>query len=109
MVGPAGGGSRRAGEWNVGRMVVRGTTIQNWLNGKKVVDISAADTADRTRQKRERFFAAFSEIGAKELHVEIVDWGTGVIYRGIKLRTKPARKPPSGRGEVTQKGDKSNY
>lgn len=31
------------GEWNTGRIVCKGTVIQHWLNGEKVVDFDYAD------------------------------------------------------------------
>ena len=33
------------GEWNAGRIVVRGSRVEHWLNGKKVVDASLDDPA----------------------------------------------------------------
>ena len=41
-VAPAKAAARPAGEWNEGRIVVRGEHLEHWLNGVKVVDADLA-------------------------------------------------------------------
>ncbi len=45
LIAPAGAGPKPVGEWNEGRIVVRGDRIEHWLNGVKVVDASLNDAA----------------------------------------------------------------
>lgn len=44
--------ARKPGQWNTGRIVCKGTVIQHWLNGKKVVDLDYTDPARRSVTSR---------------------------------------------------------
>jgi len=47
LAGPEEDSSKPAGEWNQGRIVVRGHHAQHWLNGRKTVDLSLDSPAVR--------------------------------------------------------------
>lgn len=42
MVAPAKDATKPVGEWNHSRLIVKGTHVEHWLNGEKVVDASIA-------------------------------------------------------------------
>jgi hypothetical protein len=84
---PAKDATRAPGEWNEGRIVCKGSVIQHWLNGEKVVDF------DYTNQK----WAAEVELlrlrggtlSARGAFLSLQDHGDLVWYRSIRLRTIP--------------------
>lgn len=43
MLAPSERAAKAVGEWNQGRIVVRGDRIEHWLNGKKVIDATLDD------------------------------------------------------------------
>ena len=51
MVAPANARSKPIGEWNEGRIVVRGNQVEHWLNGERVAtaDLSTKAIAERLR------------------------------------------------------------
>ena len=74
-----------AGQWNTARIVCKGTVIQHWLNGKKVVGFDYADPqwaayVDLLRERK-------GDLSSRNGHLSIQDHGDPVWYRGIKLRT----------------------
>lgn len=52
MVAPSQAAAKPAGEWNQGRIVVRGKRVEHWLNGVKVVDATLDDPAILASVKR---------------------------------------------------------
>jgi hypothetical protein len=85
---PSKDATRPVGEWNEGRVVCKGSVIQHWLNGVKVIDFDYNDPrwADEVKLLRRRG-AVLSDRGGN-LHLQ--DHGDPVWYRAIKLRTIPA-------------------
>jgi hypothetical protein len=81
---PSHDATKPVGEWNVGRVVCKGTVIQHWLNGVKVIDFDYADPkwAAEVEQLRKRG-AKLADRGA---HLHLQDHGDPVWYRGIKIR-----------------------
>ncbi len=74
------------GEWNHGRILVKGTQVEHWLNGKKVVAYERGG-AEFLKHKAESKFkdrAGFGE--AKAGHILLQDHGNEVFYRNIKIR-----------------------
>jgi hypothetical protein len=90
--------TKPAGQWNTGRIVCKGTVIQHWLNGEKVIDFDYADPrwAENVELLRRRG-ANLADRGAK-LHLQ--DHGDPVWYRNIKLR-KLTEEDPIERSQVT--------
>ena len=78
--------SRPAGEWNHARVVVRGTHVEHWLNGFKVVDI---DTAGDEFKKAiaESKWAKSKDYNSKPSgHIALQDHGDEVCFRDVKIR-----------------------
>jgi hypothetical protein len=85
---PSRDATRPVGEWNSGRVVCKGTVVQHWLNGKKVIGFDYADpkVADTVEMLRLRG----ADLTARGAHLSLQDHGDPVWYRAIKLRTIPA-------------------
>lgn len=77
---------RPAGEWNTARIVVRGSDVEHWLNGTKVVEYTLGSD-DWARRVRDSKFADWPEYGrAPRGHLGLQDHGDRVWYRNIKVR-----------------------
>jgi hypothetical protein len=82
---PSRDATRPIGQWNCGRVVCKGTVVQHWLNGEKVIDLDYADPkfADNVELLRKRG----GDLKARGANLSLQDHGDPVWYRGIKLRT----------------------
>lgn len=85
---PAKDATKKPGEWNTGRIVCKGTVIQHWLNGVKVVDFDYTDpqfafNVDLLEQRG-------GDLTARGANLSLQDHGDPVWYRNIKLREIPA-------------------
>jgi hypothetical protein len=104
--------TKPAGDWNTARIVCRGTVIQHWLNGRKIVDFDYTDEewAFNVRLLKLRG----GDLGTRGTMLHLQDHGGPVWYRSIRLRTltpsdeishtgvTPAEVPPDVRKEEIQ-------
>ena len=76
------------GEWNTGRIVCKGSVIQHWLNGKKVIDFDYSDPkwAFNVTLLKQRG----ADLKSRGASLYLQDHGDTVWYRSIRLRTIPA-------------------
>jgi alpha-3'-ketoglucosidase len=75
-----------AGEWNTAKVVARGTHIEHWLNGQKVVDCEqgSADWAKRVAGSK---FAAWPLYGkSMKGYIGLQEHGGRGEFRNIKIR-----------------------
>ena len=72
------------GEWNDGRIVCKGTVVQHWLNGFKVVDLDYADK--KWKFNIDLLNARGGDLKARGANLSLQDHGDPVWYRGLKLR-----------------------
>jgi hypothetical protein len=81
---PSHDATKPVGEWNTGRVICKGTVVQHWLNGKKVIDFDYADPkwADNVELLRLRG----ADLAARGAHLHLQDHGDPVWYRSVKLR-----------------------
>ncbi len=81
---PSHDATRPVGQWNTARIVCKGTVVQHWLNGRKVIDFDYADPkwADNVELLRLRG----GDLAARGANLHLQDHGDPVWYRGIKLR-----------------------
>lgn len=78
--------ARPAGEWNEARIVVRGDSVEHWLNGAKVVEYVLGSPAWQARVDASKF-SQWPEYGqARTGHIGLQDHGDPVWYRNIKIR-----------------------
>ena len=76
--------TKPAGEWNTGRIVCKGTIIQHWLNGEKVIHLDYknpkwASNVDMLRQRG-------GNLEARGAHLSLQDHGDPVWYQNIRLK-----------------------
>jgi Domain of Unknown Function (DUF1080) len=78
--------TRPVGDWNTTRLVVRGTHVEHWLNGVKVVEyeIGSADWQRRVSESTFRQWPAYGQ--APRGHIGLQDHGDRVAFRNIKIR-----------------------
>lgn len=77
--------SRPAGEWNRARVVCKGTRIEHWLNGFKVVDVDlASDEYMKAWQSSK--WPGMPEMGKRmKGHIALQDHGDGVEYANLRI------------------------
>ena len=76
-----------AGQWNAVRIVVRGSHVEHWLNGTKVVEyeLGSPDWEARVRNSKFKQWPGYGR--AASGHIALQDHGDRVAYRDIKVRT----------------------
>lgn len=81
---PSHDATKPVGEWNTGRIICKGTIIQHWLNGKKVMhfDYSDSQWAFNVDMLEKRG----ADLKARGANLSLQDHGDPVWYRAIKLR-----------------------
>jgi hypothetical protein len=82
--------TRPAGEWNEGRIVCKGTVIQHWLNGQKVIDFDYADP--QWSWEFDLLAQRGGDLAARGANLNLQDHGDPVWYRSIRMRTIPAEE-----------------
>ena len=77
---------RPVGEWNHARVVARGTKIEHWLNGRRVVAYDTADSvfAELVAQSKFKNLPGFAR--AERGLIVLQDHGDRVWYRNLRLR-----------------------
>lgn len=85
---PSHDATKPVGGWNQGRIIGKGTVIQHWLNGRKVIHFDYSDPkwAFNVELLKERG-ARLPDRGA---NLSLQDHGDPVWYRAIKLRSLSA-------------------
>ena len=79
--------TKPVGEWNAGRIVARGTRVEHWLNGEKVVDIDYTDPS--LAELVERLRKRGGEVADRGRFLHLQDHGDKVWYRGLRMRAIP--------------------
>ena len=81
---PSHDATKPVGEWNTGRVIAKGTVIQHWLNGVKVIgfDYSEPKWAWNVELLRQRG----ADLAARGAFLKLQDHRDPIWYRGIKLR-----------------------
>lgn len=86
-----------AGEWNTSRVVVKGNTVEHYLNGTKVLTYELDSPALKAAIAKSKFkdVARFGKV--HKAHVLLQDHGDNVCYRNVKIKpaAKAAGKPTS--------------
>lgn len=76
------------GEWNMSRIVARGSRIQHWLNGEKIIDVDLGSPEWRDALSHSKFKAA-ADFAAKKGRILLQDHGDEAWFRGLRLRELP--------------------
>lgn len=83
---PARDATRPVGDWNEGRIVVRGPRVEHWLNGAKIVEYELW-TDEWRALVAETKFGEWPGYGmAEEGHLGLQDHGDPVWYRNVRIR-----------------------
>lgn len=83
--------ARPAGEWNHARIVVKGTHVEHWLNGFKVVDVDTA-SPEYKQALAESKWAKSKDYNSKPTgRIALQDHGDEVQFRAIKVRDLSAK------------------
>ncbi len=77
---------KAAGEWNSGRIVVRGQKVEHWLNGTRVVEYELGSEAWAETVANSKFVEWPAYGVAERGHIGLQDHGDPVWYRNMKLR-----------------------
>ena len=77
---------RPAGEFNDSRIVVRGTKIEHWLNGEKVVEADTSSHEWRRRIAGSKFSVVDGFFENPKGRIQIQDHGSKVWFRNVTLR-----------------------
>ncbi len=80
------GAVKPAGEWNQVRIVVRGSHVEHWLNGTKVVEYELWSPEWEALVKNSKFIEWPKYGRATRGHIALQDHGDWVAYRNIKIR-----------------------
>lgn len=76
------------GEWNEGRIVCKGSVIQHWLNGEKVIDFDYTDPRYKTEIELLRVRGA--DLSKRGANISLQDHGADVWFRNLRWRAIPA-------------------
>lgn len=84
---PSPAAARPVGEWNDARILVRGSHVAHWLNGRKIVEYELG-SEEWARLVSDTKFAEWPEYGRNAVgHIGLQDHGAPVWYRNIRIRT----------------------
>lgn len=78
------------GEWNEGRIVCKGSVIQHWLNGEKVIDFDYTDP--RWAREVEILRIRGGDLAKRGAFLRLQDHGQTVWFRRLRMRTIPAEE-----------------
>ena len=77
---------RPLGEWNSGRIVVRGNHLEHWLNGQKVVEIEKGSDDYRQRVANSKYHNIKGWGEFPQGHILLQDEGPRAEFRNLKIR-----------------------
>ncbi len=81
---PSEDATKPVGEWNTGRVVCKGTVVQHWLNGKKVIHLDYADPAWEFNV--DMLAKRGGDLAARGANLSLQDHGDPVWYRNLRMR-----------------------
>ena len=83
-VPPSRDNTKPVGQWNTGRIICKGTIVQHWLNGEKVIHLDYQDPkwASNVEMLKQRG----GNLDARGAHLSLQDHGDPVWYRKLQLK-----------------------
>lgn len=86
LYGPSSDVTRSPGQWNETRIVARGTHVEHWLNGTKLVEfeIGTPDWNERVAASKFKIYPGFGK--APKGRIGLQDHGDYVAFRNIRIR-----------------------
>ncbi len=77
---------RPVGEFNDARIVVRGTKIEHWLNGEKIIEADTSSDDWKGRIARSKFGDVKGFFANRKGRIQLQDHGSKVWFRNLVLR-----------------------
>ena len=86
MAAPAAKPVKPIGEWNTAHIVSKGTKVEHWLNGTKLIEFDRASEAFKKLVAISKYkeFVGFGQ--ARSGHLLLQDHGNTVYFRNIKVK-----------------------
>ena len=84
---PAKDVTNRVGEWNDIRLIVKGTHVEHWMNGEKLLEYEFFSPDWEARVKASKFGTMPGYGRIMRGHIVLQDHGNLVTYRNIKIKT----------------------
>ncbi len=82
---PSHDATKPVGQWNTGRIIGKGTVIQHWLNGVKVIGFDYSDP--KRAWNVDLLSKRGADVAARGAFLKLQDHRDPIWYRGIKLRS----------------------
>jgi len=89
--------SRPAGEWNSSRVLFRGTRIEHWLNGVKVVSVDTVSPSFRKSLAASKFAKIEAFARKRKGHIALQDHNGACAFRNLKVREFPVSTAEPGK------------
>ena len=78
--------TKPAGEWNESRIVIKGSHVEHWMNGKKLLEYELWSDAWKAQVAASKF-KAWSDYGlAKSGHIVLQEHEAEVAFRNLKIK-----------------------
>lgn len=78
--------TKPVGEWNASRVVVKGSTVQHWLNGAKVLQYELGSDEVKAAVAKSKF-SKIGDFGTKVTgHILLTDHNDECWFRNVKVR-----------------------
>jgi Domain of Unknown Function (DUF1080) len=74
------------GEWNTGKIVARGTKLEHWLNGAKVLEMDLAGEAWKAAHAKSKFKGVSNFAQNSKGRILIQDHGDEIWFRNLTIR-----------------------
>jgi hypothetical protein len=78
--------TKPVGEWNTGRIVVRGWRVEHWLNGEKLIDIDLASPEGKSAIAKSKFREWEKFASMRRGFIALQDHNHLVSFRNLKIR-----------------------
>ncbi|MCB1062998.1 MAG: DUF1080 domain-containing protein, partial [Verrucomicrobiae bacterium] len=85
---PSKDATKPVGQWNEGRVVGKGTVIEHWLNGEKVISFDYTDP--KWAKEIELLRIRGADLAARGGQLWLQDHGADVWFRNLRMREIPA-------------------
>ena len=82
---PSHDATKSVGQWNTGRIVCKGSVVQHWLNGEKVIGFDYSDP--KWKAEVEMLELRGGNLKARGAYLQLQDHGDPVWYRNFRLKT----------------------
>lgn len=78
--------TRKPGQWNSARIIVKGPHVEHWLNGMKILEyeLGSGDWKQRVAASKFKDMPAYGK--SRSGHIALQDHGDWVAFRKIRIR-----------------------